>query len=141
MFGELPGIFARFVRGLRRLRKRGDWDIPLDCREAHADWLTHSNPLNAFREECVRLDPESQIEPKILWPVYRQWIKDNETSPGSIHGLKRIELYTRLDSLLGNRESIGHNLFAWKGWRLHDPRMDDIEIVSESEADWDDVDA
>ncbi len=138
MMGELPGIFVRFVRGLRRLRKRGDWDIPLDCREVHTVWLRHANTLNAFRHECIFEDADNQIEPKLLHAAYKQWIKDNETSPGSIHALGRPELYARLDEMLGNRVPIGGHLKAWKGYRLHDPRFDDVEIISDSE--WDDAD-
>jgi P4 family phage/plasmid primase-like protien len=139
MFDELPGIFVRFVAGLRRLRKRGDWDIPLDCRDAHDQWLIHANTLNAFKEECLFADPESRVEPKHLWEVYQQWLIDNSSTKGSIHGLKKPELYTRLDGLLDTeRDSIGGNLKAWKGWRLHNPKIDEVEVISESE--WDDSD-
>lgn len=138
MFDELPGIMVRFVRGLRRLRKRGDWDIPLDCRDAHSVWLRHANTLNAFRHECITEEPGEQIEPKLLHAAYKQWIKDNETSPGSIRALGRPELYARLDEMLGNRVPVGGHLKAWKDYQLHDPRFDDVEIISDSE--WDDAD-
>jgi putative DNA primase/helicase len=138
MFKELPGILTRFVAGLRRLRKRGDWDIPLDCRDAHAEWMTYANTLNAFRAECIFEDADSQIEPKHVKIAYEHWLTDNETSKGSIHGLKKGELINGLDQLLGKRVGIGGHLTAWKGYRLRDPMFDEVENISEAE--WDDAD-
>jgi P4 family phage/plasmid primase-like protien len=137
MLNELPGILVRFIAGLRRLRKRGAWDIPLDCRDSHAEWEHHANPLNAFVAECIIEEPNAQIEPKRLLEAYKHWLADNETIKGSIHGLGKIELYARIDQIIGERDPIGGNLFAWKGWRLEDPRFADVEIISDSE--WDDI--
>jgi putative DNA primase/helicase len=139
MFDELPGIFVRFVAGLRRLRKRGDWLIPLDCRDAHDDWLKRSNTLNAFKAECIVPDPDSQIEPKTVFSAYKHWIKENESTPGSSHGLGRNTFYENLENLLGDRTKIRAGLEVWKGWRLHDPRFDEVEDISEAEAEWDDT--
>jgi P4 family phage/plasmid primase-like protien len=138
MMDELPGILVRFIAGVRRLRKRGAWDIPLDCGVAHGEWEFHANPLNAFMKECIFLDPENQVEPKLALEAYKHWLAENETTKGSIHGLGRNELFTRLDQLLGERSSVGGHRKAWKGWRLVDPRFADVEIISDSE--WDDSD-
>lgn len=139
MFGELPGIFARFVRGVRRLRKRGDWDLPLDCRSVHAEWVLHANPLNTFMTECISEDPGEQIEPKRLLEAYKHWIKDNETTRGSLHGLGRTELFARIDETLGDRVSVGGHRKVWKGYSLTDPRFDDVEIIPDENSVWDDV--
>ena len=138
MMDELPGILVRFLAGIRRLRKRGAWDIPLDCSVAQDIWEHHANPLNAFMQECITEEPGSQIEPKLLLEAYKHWLADNETMKGSIHGLGRVELFARVDQIIGERANIGGHRKAWKGYSLMDPRFADVEIISDAE--WDDSD-
>ena len=54
---ELPGILNRALEGLARLRKRGDFKLPVDCAGAWHEFLAHSHPLIAFIEDgCERVE-------------------------------------------------------------------------------------
>ena len=50
---ELPGILNRSLQGLRRLRKRGGFKMPEDCKRAMKEFMARANPLIAFIEEMV----------------------------------------------------------------------------------------
>jgi len=140
MFDELPGIMVRFVAGIRRLRKRGEWLIPLDCREAFEQWAHQANTLNAFKNDCIFADPESHIIPKECAIAYKHWIIENETTKGSSHGLGRNTLFENLDNMLGVRVDFGHKKMVWNGWRLQSPLIGDVEAISETDSAWDDSD-
>ena len=73
---EMPGVLNRFLEGLTRLRKRGDFDPPQDCQEAFVDFMAHANPLVGFVDERCILDPEGRIRLDAFWAQLVAWCKD-----------------------------------------------------------------
>jgi len=73
---EMPGVLNRFIEGLIRLRLRGDFDPPIDCQEALADFMVHANPVFGFMEDFCEADPDSRVQLRHLWPALGLWCKD-----------------------------------------------------------------
>jgi P4 family phage/plasmid primase-like protien len=99
---ELPGIFARFVKGFDRLRRRGDWLLPEPCVEARRRWTTRSNNVAAYMEEMIEVtsDNADRIPTADLWQSYRAWQRDAGSGNFS---LGKVEFFERVDKLLGTR--------------------------------------
>ena len=52
---ELSGVLNRALEGLRRLRERGNFYLPMACKIEQKRWLAAANPLMTFiEEECDR---------------------------------------------------------------------------------------
>jgi len=112
---ELSGILNRVLAGYARLVKRGRFEEPAECAKAREHWLSMSNPVALFVDECltkekiegVRRKPGA-IVPKLsardAWMRYRGWSRDNNPR-GSM--LKRSSFFERLDSLIGKQVEHG----------------------------------
>jgi putative DNA primase/helicase len=100
MFTELPGIANRFVEGLKRLRKRGNWDLPIDCIEASNTWAAHANPAIMFVRDYLNtnLSPQHRIPRARLFQLYRKW--DNDQGGGN-YRMKKGQFFERMSEILG----------------------------------------
>ena len=105
MMLELPGILNRFIAGLQRLRQRGDWDIPMDCFDAHQEWETKSNPARLFVAEVLELGStvKGHIRQTSMWAAYVQWSRQQRSTDSSMRGLSKAEFFERMDAILGER--------------------------------------
>ena len=105
MMKELPGILNRFIAGIERLRARGEWNVPMDCWDAHQEWEIKSNPARLFVAECVvmRGSAKDHIRGTQLWDAYCQWSRQQRSTDASMRGLSKAEFFERMDSILGDR--------------------------------------
>lgn len=70
---EMPGVLNRAIEGLQRLRRRGGFAEPADCRKALAEWLAHANPLAGFIEERCRPDLTARVPTSAFYRSFREW--------------------------------------------------------------------
>ncbi len=92
---EASGVLNQFIAGFKRLRKRGDFDEPVDCIEATQEWISRSNILPQFISECCEHDVSFSQSLGDFYAVYKQYCYDN----GSKHILTQHNLAQRLESL------------------------------------------
>jgi len=138
MLEELPGMLNRFVAGIARLRKRGDWDAPMDCADARDDFVTNSNLIALFVDQC--LEPsDSDLNPQEAHMAFEQWSRV-EQGHGSHKGYGRSQFYQALDSLLGVRIPVGGNQRAYRGWSLTGVGSVDEMINIDTADSWDEDD-
>jgi P4 family phage/plasmid primase-like protien len=52
---EAPGILNQLIQGFQRLKRRGRFLEPQDCITAKNVWITRSNILPSFIEDCCRM--------------------------------------------------------------------------------------
>jgi P4 family phage/plasmid primase-like protien len=107
MLLELPGILNRFIAGITRLRARGDWDVPMDCANAHHEWQIKSNPAGLFVSECIITDRNQHVKTSDVWQAYVNWHRQQRSTDRSMRGLSKGEFYERMDALVGIRSKIG----------------------------------
>jgi P4 family phage/plasmid primase-like protien len=70
---ELPGVLAKALRALRRLRRRGQFKIPDSCKRAAATWVEEANQVANFVADCCtpRDDLRNDFGP--LWESFKLW--------------------------------------------------------------------
>lgn len=113
---EMPGILNRFISGLRRLRARGDFDVPQPCEDAKEAWLARANPVSAFKHDLLVRAEDGWVLRSQLWDSYRQWyrVEYPRQDPGSKH-----DVLERFDQLLGFSVRRGHQGgVGYPGWEL-----------------------
>ena len=74
---ELSGVLNKVLSGLRRLRTRGYFDKPEDCKTADGVWLDMANPAAAFLRECT--EPRKETEYctlKQLYATFERWCSE-----------------------------------------------------------------
>jgi P4 family phage/plasmid primase-like protien len=76
---ELPGILNRALEGLRRLRKRGDFDPPRPCIVGADNWLQSANTFAGFIEDCVTRtnNDKDTVNLAELFDAYKKWCHNN----------------------------------------------------------------
>lgn len=73
---ELPGILNRSLEGLQRLRERGDFHMPEDCKMAINEFMAHANPLFSFiKDQCIE-DPDGRIFLSEFRELMKSWAHD-----------------------------------------------------------------
>ena len=77
LLAELPGIFRWALEGLNRLRARGYFDISVLDPELRRELREAANPIAAFLEETVILDPHSTVRKTALFEAWLKWAKEN----------------------------------------------------------------
>jgi len=73
---ELPGVLSRALEGLARLRKRGDFKLPVDCVRAAQEFMAHANPLLAFIEDETVADDKARTQLQKFREAMTQWATD-----------------------------------------------------------------
>jgi P4 family phage/plasmid primase-like protien len=73
---EMPGVLNRAIEGLRRLRLRGGFAEPADCKKAMAAWLAHANPLSAFIDEQCQQNLDARVPTSAFYRHFREWAEE-----------------------------------------------------------------
>lgn len=139
MLEELPGILNKFIAGISRLRERGDWDVPMDCADAHSQFVANSNIIALFVDQCVQSD-DADMMPQDAWKAFENWSLI-EQGHGSHKGYGRNSFYESLESILGKRTPISGNRHGvHRGWRLNiaGVDIDEMDNIDADVDDWDD---
>lgn len=140
MMLELPGILNRFIQGLKRLRKRGTWDIPLACREAADDWAARANPFLSFISEClVTGESKAHMERTTLYDAFAEWYVQQSGNKANQSAMHRGLFYERMREKFG-KEYKSNGQYHFRGIRIADDallRVNELRVVSSG--DWDDV--
>lgn len=99
---ELPGIFARFVKGFARLRARGVWQHPHPCKLAVHEWISQANDASAYVSEMIEItgDSKDRIRTADMWQSFKAWQRD---ARNGTYSLGKMEFFERMDKLLGGR--------------------------------------
>lgn len=74
--GELPGILAWALEGLRRLRERGRFEEPVECQNIREDYKRDSNPAGTFLLDHCNSDLTATTSATKLYRVYSAWVRD-----------------------------------------------------------------
>lgn len=83
LLGELDGIIAWAVEGLRELLAAGEFTIPPSSTQALSDYRHEANPVQQFAEECLVGAPNGNgIPASQVFCVYSRWC----TAHGQAHG-------------------------------------------------------
>jgi len=80
---EAPGILNWAIEGLRRLRKRGRFEIPESVRQATETFKQDNDKAALFVSECCQTGPDKRTQSQLLYNAYRQWCLDNGLRPES----------------------------------------------------------
>lgn len=80
--GELPGILLWAIRGLHRLRKRGEFTEPEICKVALLEYQSDNNPARLFFEEKTSpAEKNHSVSCSELYDRYKNWCNDNGFRP------------------------------------------------------------
>jgi putative DNA primase/helicase len=101
---EAPGILAWCVRGALAWQRDG-LQAPAVVTEATREYEQDSDPLAAFLDEAVELEPAAQVGARDLYEHYRRW--------GLHHGLTERDLL-RVQAF---GRKMGERFAAQKDWR------------------------
>jgi P4 family phage/plasmid primase-like protien len=95
---ELPGVLNLLVQGWLRVVKRGGrFNIPDECKQAHARWISNGNATARFVTECIIREADAYNMPVIrVYERYRAWASD---AGENIKPLGRNSFYQQLESL------------------------------------------
>ena len=72
---ELSGVLNWAVKGLRRLLRQGDITNPPTVEEARRDYVRRSDPVGAFVEDRVLVDPEGEETKDDLYEAYANHVR------------------------------------------------------------------
>lgn len=146
---ELTGLLWWAIEGWQRLSARGVFDPPAIMLEASKALKDDNNPVDAWRRECLELDPQSKVLRADLLASMNGWCAQEfgvDAKPWSGRGFfprltKMIPGYSKDHSetadVDGNRLLIGVRLSkpGLLAWRIHkDSRWGDASKTSNEEA-------
>jgi putative DNA primase/helicase len=87
---EMSGILNRTLQGLKRLRQRGGFKLPVDCEKAFQDFMVHANPFIAFVEEECQRASDARVYLRDFRAALKVWaVQEGVKGPLPGHGLKR----------------------------------------------------
>ena len=72
---EMAGILNRSLEGLRRLRERGNFELPSYCERAKTEFLCHAKPLMGFIDDRCVADPKARIPLADFRSVLARWAR------------------------------------------------------------------
>jgi putative DNA primase/helicase len=84
---EGAGILNWALAGLKRLRDRGRFDVPVCVKEATANFKYHNDIPAVFVGECCLLGPDYKVQSKTLYEAYKAWCIANGHKPQSSTGM------------------------------------------------------
>jgi len=83
---ELPGILNKALAGLERLRARGNFDPPVDCRAASEAWIDEASQLSAFVTSTCKRSRGARVKLSELWAIYKLWTVDEGVDQRRVFG-------------------------------------------------------
>lgn len=90
LLGELDGIIAWAVDGLRELMGAGEFTIPPSSAQAVDDYRCEANPVQQFAEEClVGAASGGGMAAKDVFAVYSRWCAAHGQAHGTSIGFGR----------------------------------------------------
>lgn len=66
-----------FLAGLKRLRERGDFDIPTSVRKTTSSFQRDSDHVLLFLEDCAVRDNDSREKTNEVYAIYKRWCDEN----------------------------------------------------------------
>jgi P4 family phage/plasmid primase-like protien len=79
--GELPGVFLWALEGLRRLRARGRFNEPIECRVIREEYKRDSNPAGVFLLDNCTADITATTPGNVLFKAYSAHVKEQGQHP------------------------------------------------------------
>ena len=79
--GELPGVFLWALEGLRRLRARGRFNEPIECRVIREEYKRDSNPAGVFLLDNCTADITATTPGNVLFKAYTVHVKEQGHHP------------------------------------------------------------
>lgn len=79
--GELPGVFLWALEGLRRLRARGRFNEPVECRVIREEYKRDSNPAGVFLLDNCTADITATTPGNVLFKAYSAHVKEQGHHP------------------------------------------------------------
>ena len=116
---ELPGILNWALAGLKRLRKRGHFDMPNSSRDALQQLEELASPTTAFLREWCIVGPAEEIGIEELYVAYKKWCEVAGHKPGSTHMLGK-DLRAIIPRLTVTRPRAGGKRRHYVGLNLSD---------------------
>ncbi len=77
LLAELPGILVWAVAGLKRLRERGQFDIPQSSFAVLAQYRKDSDPVALFVEEALEQCNDVRMRPGDIYETFVKWSREN----------------------------------------------------------------
>lgn len=112
---EMPGIINAALAGYARLRQRGHFDVPSDCKKAANLFFEQSNPLAQYLKERVTpaLGNNAYIHLKDLKADFQSW-SEEQVIPTKNYGNTLKSHIEKLDYPVG----VMSGLNALKGYKF-----------------------
>lgn len=89
---ELPGIFARIVRGCLAWQKDG-LKVPESVSKATEEYRQENDKVTRFVDECCALEPEQETAARNLYHEYKLWCERSGLKPeGELRFLSGLKL-------------------------------------------------
>lgn len=120
--GELPGVFLWALEGLRRLRERGRFHEPIECRAMREEYKRDSNPAGLFLQDHCTADITATTPGNVLFQAYSAHVKEQGHHPLSEPMFARE--VRRLFPLAGKQQNPtwqpdGKKIRSWMGIRFN----------------------
>jgi putative DNA primase/helicase len=80
---ELPGILNWSLIGLKRLLRRGYFEMPKSSLQAIRQFEDLTSPVGAFVRDWCHVDPQEKVPVKQLYSVWKLWCEQQGHPPGS----------------------------------------------------------
>src|SRR5262249_369604 len=80
---ELPGILNWSLIGLKRLLRRGYFEMPESSLQAIRQFEDLTSPVGAFVRDWCQVDAQRKVEVKRLYKVWKLWCEQQGHPPGS----------------------------------------------------------
>jgi putative DNA primase/helicase len=106
------GILSWLVDNAHRYLKETALILPAECLEGIDDYKRHSNPIQPFIEDCLKLGTGETVKRVDVWNAYKGWCSDEGVS----RPLGRKQFNQTLRATLSEQESSG--IWHWVGARL-----------------------
>jgi putative DNA primase/helicase len=118
---ELAGLFNLAVKGLHRLLANSDFSCQSSPEEVAERYLTLSDPVLSFVNDCCELEHGVTVERSILYEAFTSYCKDRNISLMSKESFGR-NLKNSPSLTIGSTRprDNGHRYYAWSGIRLRD---------------------
>jgi len=92
---ELSGVLNMALAGLKRLRKRGEFLLPVDVVEANKDWFAQCSSLAAFMRQQCQHGAAYKMKVAELYSAYEIWTDGQ----GFKHVTSRYKMKSELKAL------------------------------------------
>jgi P4 family phage/plasmid primase-like protien len=115
---ERSGVLNAALAGLKMLLQAGEFYRPEDLDSVRSRYIHMSDPVAAFKEDCVEEDPKGRVEKAELYDAYVKYCQEHGFSP-AINAVFARLLKRVVSDVRGRRPKIeGERVEVWDGVRL-----------------------